>query len=131
MPGGGLWSTAADLERFARAYLRGGTFDGGRILGPAFVDLAGREQTRGILEASPDGIRPARDPHYALGWGKPSGEGDIPCSDRAVAHGGASGTRLFLDPATDLSVVVLTNRFGDAEASKSVIAAAHGALVAA
>ena len=28
MPGGGLWSTAGDLTRFARAYLRGGSLDG-------------------------------------------------------------------------------------------------------
>jgi len=129
MPGGGLWSTAADLERFARAYLRGGTLDGARILGPAFIDLMGREQTQGILEPSPDGRQPPRDPAYAFGWGKPFREGDIPCSERAVEHGGATGTRIFVDPETDLAVVVLANRWGDREASRSVIAAVHGALV--
>jgi len=129
MPGGGLWSTAADLERFARAYLRGGTLDGARILGPAFVDLIGREQTRGILEPSPDGRKPPRDPAYAFGWGKPGREGDIPCSERAIEHGGATGTRLFVDPETDLAVVVLANRWDDREPSRSVIAAVHGALV--
>ncbi len=129
MPGGGLWSTAADLERFARAYLRGGTLDGARVLGPAFVELIGREQTRGILEPSPDGRRPPRDPAYAFGWGKPAREGDIPCSERAIEHGGATGTRLFVDPETDLAVVVLANRWDDREPSRSVIAAVHGALV--
>jgi hypothetical protein len=34
-------------------------------------------------------------------------------------------------PATDLSVVVPADRFGDTEASTRVIAAAHGAPVAA
>lgn len=129
MPGGGLWGTAPDLLRFARAYLRGGSLDGARILGPAFVDMAGREQTRGILESSPDGVRPPRDPHYALGWGKPYGGGDIPCSERAIEHGGASGTRLFIDPQTDLAIVVLANRWDDSETSRSVVASVHGALV--
>ncbi len=129
MPGGGLWSTAGDLVRFARAYLHGGSLDGARLLPPAFVDLIGRERTRGILEPSVDGLAPDRDPHYALGWGKPGGDGDVPCSDMAIEHGGISGTRLFIDPATDLAVVVLANRWDVAETSRSVVVAVHSALV--
>jgi CubicO group peptidase (beta-lactamase class C family) len=129
MPGGGLWSTAGDLVRFARAYLRGGSLDGAQLLPPAFVDLIGREQTRGIREAPVDGVGPAREPHYALGWGKPGGDGDVPCTDRAIEHGGATGTRLFIDPGADLAVVVLANRWDVAETSRSVVAAVHSALV--
>jgi len=129
MPGGGLWSTAPDLVRFARAYLRGGSLDGQRLLPPAFLDLMCTEQTRGILEPPVDGVGPPRDPGYGLGWGIAAKGGDIPCSARAVEHGGASGTRLFIDPETDLAVVVLTNLWGDAEASRSVTGAVHSALV--
>ncbi|MCU0504726.1 MAG: beta-lactamase family protein [Chloroflexi bacterium] len=129
MPGGGLWSTAGDLLRFARAWLRGGSLDGAQLLPAAWIDLMGREQTTGIREASPDGIAPERDPRYALGWGKPVGGGDVPCSDRAVEHGGISGTRLFVDPATDLAIVVLANRWDHAETSRAVVAAVHSALV--
>jgi CubicO group peptidase (beta-lactamase class C family) len=129
MPGGGLWSTAGDLVRFARAYLRGGSLDGERLLPPAFLDLMCTEQTRGILEPPADGVGPARDPAYGLGWGIAARGGDIPCSPRAVEHGGASGTRLFIDPETDLAVVVLTNLWDDAEATRSVTAAVHSALV--
>jgi hypothetical protein len=39
-----------------------------RILSPAFVDLATREVTTGGLGALGG---PARDEHYAIGWGKP------------------------------------------------------------
>ncbi len=128
-PGGGLWSTAGDLLRFARAYLDGGRLDGVDILPEAWVDLMGREQTAGVREASPDGWLPEADPHYALGWGKPAGDGDIPCSDRAIAHGGISGTRLFVDPDRDLAIVVLANRWDVSEPSHAVIAAVHSALV--
>jgi CubicO group peptidase (beta-lactamase class C family) len=128
-PGGGLWSTAGDLLRFARAWLQGGTLEGARLLPPAWIDLMGREQTMGVREASPDGVAPERDPHYALGWGKPAGGGDVPCSDRAVEHGGVSGTRLFIDPESDLAVVVLANRWDHAETSHAVVAAVHSALV--
>ncbi len=128
-PGGGLWSTAGDLLRFAQAWLRDGSLDGATLLPAAWVDLMGREQTTDVREASPDGIAPERDPHYALGWGKPAGGGDIPCSPRAVEHGGISGTRLFIDPETDLAVVVLANRWDHAETSHAIVAAVHSALV--
>jgi CubicO group peptidase (beta-lactamase class C family) len=129
MPGGGLWSTAGDLVRFARAYLRAGSLDGARLLPPAFVALMGREQTRGILEPPADGVGPDRDPRYALGWGKPGGDGGVPCTEEAIEHGGATGTRLFIDPGTDLAVVVLANRWDVAETSRAVVAAVHSALV--
>ena len=89
----------------------------------------GREQTMGVREVSPGRVAPERDPHYAMGWGKPAGGGDVPCSDRAVEHGGVSGTRLFIDPETDLAVVVLANRWDHAETSHAVVAAVHSALV--
>jgi CubicO group peptidase (beta-lactamase class C family) len=129
-PGGGLWSTAGDLLRFARAYLRGGRLDGVELLPAAWVELMGREQTADVREASPDGWLPERDPHYALGWGKPAGGGDLPCSDRAMEHGGISGTRLLIDPIRDLAVVVLANHWDVSETSTAVISAAHSALVA-
>ena len=129
-PGGGLWSTAGDLLRFARAYLRGGRLDGVELLPAAWIDLMGREQTAGVREASPDGWLPERDPHYALGWGKAAGDGDLPCSERAIEHGGISGTRLFVDPIRDFAVAVLANHWDVSETSKAVIAATHSALVA-
>lgn len=103
LAGAGLHSTAADLVRFGRALLRGGELDGVRILAPAFVDLMTREVTRDGLGREVDRLM---DGHYAIGWGKP-GPTD-PASPRAFEHGGATGTRLQIDPAHDLVVVYLT-----------------------
>ena len=107
LAGGGLWSTADDLLRFGRAMLRGGELDGRRVLAPAFVDLATREVTVGGLGRAEDRLL---DEHYALGWGKPGPA--HPASARAFGHGGASGTRLWIDPAHDLVVVYLSSSWG-------------------
>ena len=107
LAGGGLWSTAGDLLRFGRAMLRGGELDGERILAPAFVALVTREVTVDGLGRE---ANPLDSAHYALGWGTP-GPGH-PASPRAFGHGGASGTRLWVDPAHDLVVVYLTGFWG-------------------
>jgi CubicO group peptidase (beta-lactamase class C family) len=107
LAGGGLWSTASDLLRFGRAMLGGGELDGVRILSSAFVDLATRELTIDGLGRADDRLE---DEHYALGWGR-RGEGH-PGSSRAFGHGGASGTRLWVDPGHDLVVVYLSASWG-------------------
>ncbi len=96
----GLFSTAADLARFARALLNGGELDGVRVLSAKSV------QTMMAPHDVPGGVR-------ALGWDVrsvySSNRGDA-LSPRAVGHGGYTGTSLWIDPAKDLFVVVLTNR---------------------
>jgi CubicO group peptidase (beta-lactamase class C family) len=108
LPGGGLWSTAGDLVRFGRAFLREGELDGTRILSPAWVRLMTAETTI-------DGIGRAEDPtashHYALGWGKPDGR-TLPASPLAFGHRGYSGTMLWIDPAFDLVFVYLSGAWG-------------------
>ena len=107
LAGGGLWSTADDLLRFGRAMLRQGELDGQRILAPAFWRLATREVTVDGLGTTPDRLA---GEHYAIGWGKP---GPVsPASPAAFGHGGASGTRLWVDPGNDLVVVYLTGSWG-------------------
>jgi CubicO group peptidase (beta-lactamase class C family) len=86
-----------------------------------------REQTKGIVEVREDGTR--RDPRYALGWGKPHPAGlapsvvdessapdggelvRVPASPSTFTHGGASGTRLWIDPDRELVFVFLTNQW--------------------
>ncbi len=107
LAGGGLWSTAADLLRFGRAMLRGGELEGSRVLAPAFVDLMTREVTVDGLGATGNRLD---DDHYALGWDKPGPAS--PASPSSFGHGGASGTRLWIDPAHDLVFVYLTGVWG-------------------
>jgi uncharacterized protein YbbC (DUF1343 family)/CubicO group peptidase (beta-lactamase class C family) len=96
----GLFSTASDLARFSRALLNGGELDRARVLSAKSVQaLFARHEV-------PGGIR-------ALGWdvqsAYSSNRGDA-LSRRAVGHGGYTGTSIWIDPAKDLFVIVLSNR---------------------
>ena len=95
----GLFSTAADLTRFARMMLNGGTLDGVRVLRP---------QTIAQFTA-------VQDPtlsHRALGWETPSGRNSAGhrMSARAFGHTGFTGTSLWMDPERGAFVVLLSNR---------------------
>ncbi len=98
----GLFSTAADLSRFCRMLLNGGTFDGVRILSPATV-------SRMIEASTPAFMRDVR----GLGWDIDSSysanRGDLfPLG--SFGHTGFTGTSLWLDPQSKSYVVFLSNR---------------------
>jgi uncharacterized protein YbbC (DUF1343 family) len=84
----GLFSTAADVARFARMILAGGALDGRRVLS---------ESTVGAL------LRPR-----AIPGGQRALFGDLPLGG-AVSHTGFTGTYLRIDRARDLALVVLAN----------------------
>ncbi len=107
LAGGGLWSTAHDLLRFGRAWLRGGELDGVRLLGRPIVDLWTRELQIPLFAPVAD---PLAADHYAIGWGKPGPA--TPATPGAFGHGGVSGTRLWIDPAHDLVFVFLSGAWG-------------------
>ncbi len=124
--GGGLWSTLADLVAFGQAYLRGGTYQGYPLLSPASIALMTRHQTEGMTLY--EGGYPTRPADFGLGWGKPS-RGEMIGSPGAYEHGGATGTRLYIDPEYDLIVVFLTNRWGlESDTPKRIVNAVLGAL---
>ncbi len=91
----GLFSTADDLARYARALLLGGEFDGARVLTPETVS------------AMIAGEQVASDRRRALGW---DAEPPVGLSARAIGHGGFTGAALWIDPELDLFVVFLSNR---------------------
>jgi CubicO group peptidase (beta-lactamase class C family) len=129
LPGGGLWGNAEDLLRFGRAMLPLESGAGPRLLSQAAIGEMTREQTSGIVEISADGTE--RVPHYALGWGKPNPNGTapsvlgtppdtavrVPASVSSFTHGGAAGTRLWIDPDRELVFVFLTNQWGVSDAA--------------
>jgi CubicO group peptidase (beta-lactamase class C family) len=95
----GLFSTAADLTRFARMLLSGGTLDGVRVLRPATIAQFTAVQDPGLS-------------HRALGWETPSGQNSAGrrMSARAFGHTGFTGTSLWMDPERGVFVLLLTNR---------------------
>jgi len=98
----GLFSTAADLSRFCRMLLNGGTLDGVRILSPATV-------SRMIAPSTPAFMRDVR----GLGWDIDSSfsanRGDLfPIG--SFGHTGFTGTSLWLDPGSNSYIVFLSNR---------------------
>jgi CubicO group peptidase (beta-lactamase class C family) len=104
----GLFSTAADLARFAQFVLRGGT-----LPSPGDRRLL-REETVHLFttKAAAFGAKPEA---RALGWqAVPTGESVSSAGTlfgpRSYGHTGWTGTSLWIDPDRDLFVVLLTNR---------------------
>ncbi|HEV3049396.1 MAG TPA: serine hydrolase, partial [Longimicrobium sp.] len=97
----GLFSTAADLARFAAMIANGGELDGVRILRRETIDT--------FLRPQPGAGS------FALGWVTYCREGKVPdhvaCKDvYAIGHTGSTGTALWIDPRTRTWMVLLTNR---------------------
>lgn len=85
-PGGGLFSTAADLGRFARMFLNGGELDGRRYLSPATIERMTHMQT-GALNVG-----------FGLGFALPGDD---------YGHGGAYNTDFWFDRRHGLATVFL------------------------
>jgi uncharacterized protein YbbC (DUF1343 family) len=96
----GLFASATDLARFAQMLLRQGELDGVRVLSEQSVaELLRPRRLRGATRTLGFDVQSS----YALGRGQLM-------SERAVGHGGYTGTSLWLDPEHDLFVVLLSNR---------------------
>ncbi len=99
----GLFTTAADLARFARMLLNEGELDGVRVLQPETV----RQMTQ---VHTPPNLPEAR---RALGWdidspyAGPRGE-HLPVG--SYGHTGWTGTSLWIDPFSRTFVILLANR---------------------
>lgn len=96
----GLFAPAAEVAALGQMYLNGGAYGDVRLLRPETV----AEMTQ--LQAEQDGDR------RGLGW-MLQGTGDWRrrgLSDAAFGHTGFTGTSLWVDPARDLVLVLLTNR---------------------
>ncbi|KAF0218996.1 MAG: hypothetical protein FD174_2385 [Geobacteraceae bacterium] len=98
----GLFSTAYDLARFCRMILNEGVFEGGEVLSSRAV----RQMTAPYFSRGGSVVR-------GLGWdiaspySSPKGGG---FSEISFGHTGYSGSSIWIDPETDLFVVLLTSR---------------------
>jgi len=98
----GLFSTAEDISRFARMLLRGGELDGARALSPLTVARMTSPSTPGD-QVNVRGLGWDMDSSFSSNRGEllPIG---------SFGHTGFTGTSLWVDPATQLFVVFLSNR---------------------
>jgi beta-glucosidase-like glycosyl hydrolase/CubicO group peptidase (beta-lactamase class C family) len=95
----GLFSSAHDMARYARMYLNGGALDGARI--------ASAETVRQFTTVRDSTFSPR-----ALLWETPSGQNSAGhlMQRPAFGHTGFTGGSLWIDPAHDVFVLLLTNR---------------------
>jgi uncharacterized protein YbbC (DUF1343 family)/CubicO group peptidase (beta-lactamase class C family) len=98
----GLFSTANDLAIYCQMILNGGTYAGVRVLSPMTV----AEMTRPRVVSSTGATR-------GLGWDMNTSfsvnRGDLfPLG--SFGHTGFTGTSIWLDPASEMFVVFLSNR---------------------
>ncbi|HBA87176.1 MAG TPA: metal-dependent hydrolase [Geobacter sp.] len=98
----GLFSTADDLARFCRMMLAGGALEGKRVLAQRTVD----QMTAPYFSRGGQVVR-------GLGWdisspySSPRGGG---FSKVSFGHTGYSGSSIWIDPASDTFVILLTSR---------------------
>jgi len=93
-PWGGAHGSAGDIARFLRYFAR----PSGGVLRPAAAQSMVRSQTPGSKEA------------YGFGWRVTAGGFGRACSEGTYGHSGSTGTMCWMDPARDLSFVLLTTK---------------------
>ena len=109
-PWGGLLTSANDLATYAQFMLRmGTTHDANRLLSPAAIDAATRNQLQYMRDV-PDEERRCRP--WGLGWrlnwpAHSANFGDL-LGPRTYGHWGATGTVLWIDPDAGLFTLILT-----------------------
>lgn len=123
----GVFSTAADLAIYCRMLLDGGAIGSTRVLAPLTIE-------RMTSPATPEGEPNVRGLGWDLDSTYSSNRGDL-LSLGSFGHTGFTGTSIWIDPATRVFVVFLSNRVhpdgtGDVTPLRSKIASiVAGALV--
>jgi CubicO group peptidase (beta-lactamase class C family) len=107
-PSGGLFSTAADMNRFYTAILAGGELEGKRIVSADTVKQMTSVQTGDLVT----GFTPGGGNSWGLGWcitRKPI-ELTSMLSAGTYGHGGAFGTQGWVDPERNAVFVLMIQR---------------------
>lgn len=99
----GLFSTAADLSRFCRMLLNGGSLGNAHILSPATVE-------RMTLPSTPNTAKDVRGLGWDIDSDQSSNRGDLFPIGTSFGHTGWTGTSLWLEPRTQSYVIFLSNR---------------------
>ena len=129
-PSGGLFSTAQDMFRFYQMVLKGGTWEGKRIVSTDSVAMMTKTQTGDLKTGFTEGMS------FGLGWAvvrEPKGVTSM-LSKGTYGHGGAYGTQGWVDPGKNMIFILMIQRakLQNADASpvrQAFQEAAVGALV--
>ena len=107
----GLFSSGRDLARIAQLYLSHGTLGGVRIWKPET-----------IVQFTT--VQDSTFSNRALGWETPTGKNSAGhlMTRPAFGHTGFTGTSIWIDPARDVFVVLLTNRVNPTRANNKITA---------
>jgi CubicO group peptidase (beta-lactamase class C family) len=111
--GGGLVSTASDYMRFCRMMLHKGELDGVRLLGRKTVELMTTNHLRGDMAAMGQ-PRFSESSYHGIGFGLgfsvmlDPAKAQILGTPGEYAWGGAASTAFWIDPAEDMTVIMLT-----------------------
>lgn len=122
----GLFSTARDLQRFARMLINGGVLNGTRVLSSATVKAM-------TSPATPAGMTSVRGLGWDIDTSYSSNRGDLfPIG--SYGHTGFTGTSLWIDPASKSYVIFLSSRLhpdgtGDVGVLRSRIATVAAAAL--
>jgi CubicO group peptidase (beta-lactamase class C family) len=118
IPGGGAFSTAADMLRFAEMIRCGGEFGGARILSPAMIELASQNHTGTLRNEAFGATFRAQKfgdcPGYlgigffVRGSSVTNGPFGVLNSPNALGGFGLGATMCWVDPKYDLSMVFLS-----------------------
>ena len=99
VPAGGLFSTAADLGRFARMLLNGGSLGGKRYLSASSVDEMTRNQLPENVRLTVPLSAPPDRMGYGLGWAV--------SLDGSYFHPGTGMTEIRVDPTHKVATILL------------------------
>ncbi len=105
----GLFSSARDLAKIAQFYLNHGTLGGVTLWKPET-----------IVQFST--VQDSTFSNRALGWETPTGNNSAGhlMKRPAFGHTGFTGTSIWIDPARDLFIVLLTNRVNPTRANTKI-----------
>ena len=107
-PGGGLFSTAADIATFCQMILNGGELNGKRYVSKSSVRAMTSTQTGDLLNQG------KHEGGYGLGWStsKKSKGDDGPVIPGSCGHGGAYSTNMSIDPEHGIITVYMVQHAG-------------------
>jgi serine-type D-Ala-D-Ala carboxypeptidase len=106
----GVFSTVSDLAHYAEMILNEGKYAGQEILKPRTVRLMLTPHTVPLVKEKSGKTQTAS---RTLGWDHQSpysSNRGTKLSDRAIGHGGFTGTTMWIDPDKQLYIIFLSNR---------------------